>query len=271
MSKKGGIVVGILSTFKRVREPWQSSLMATLAAIRTPEPRFNLQVGQVQSYDEMFVGKPSALIAEIDLIGAAIKSGRVLVSARGGGAKTVMLGRIAKRVSKLGGLPIFLSLKEWTQAHSEKWYELDSRWARVDYLFCSLGKLNFGTSELDRPSPSLSRILIVDGLNEVDGKIAQELIYSLDEYASTAINTSVIVSDRLVRREFIRPELWSLYLVLPLSKSEVKKKIPAETVLSDDEIELLRSPYFLNAYLVSGQIAATRSEEIGKWFEHTLD
>ncbi|HZP62582.1 MAG TPA: HEAT repeat domain-containing protein [Terriglobales bacterium] len=261
-------MAGIINTLKRVREPkWQSALRATVGAIRDPEPKFNLQIGRVQSYDEMFSGIPSRLITENDLIDEALKNGRVLVSARGGGAKTVMLGRIAKRASKLNSLPILLSLKEWTQAHSEKWYGLDSRWVRIDYLLRSLGKFDFGTSELDRPSAALSRILIIDGLNEVDGKIAQELIFSLDEYASTAINTSVIVSDRLVRREFIRPELWALYLVLPLQKTEVNRQIGADAKLTDEEIELLRSPYFLNAYLLSGQIASTRSEEIGKWFE----
>ena len=261
-------MVGILKALRTIGKPeWEGSLNATIAAFRTPEPKFNLQVGRVRSYDDMFFGTSEELITENDLIGEALKNGRVLIAARGGGAKTVMLNRIAKKALKSNSLPILLSLKDWTQAHSEKWRELGSRWVQVDYLLRSLGRLNFGTSELDKLSPSVSRILIIDGLNEVDGKIAQELIFGLDEYASTAINTSVIVSDRLVRREFIRPELWALYLVLPLTKSEVMKQIPANRKLNDDQIELLRSPYFLNAYLSGGELAVTRSDEIRKWFE----
>ena len=250
--------------------PLRTHVEALLAAVPDPTPKFNIKIGSVGSYDEMFVGAPSEFISEDEMIECALKNGRVLVSGRGGGGKTVMLGRVGWRALKIGMLPVLLSLKSWTQAHSERWRSFESRLVRVDYLIRSIANLDFGTSELDNLSPRVNRILIIDGLNEVDGRIAQEMIFTLDEYASTAINTSVIVSDRLVRREFVRPERWSLYLVMPLSRSEVKRQIPKGTILTDDEIELLRSPYFLKTYLSSGQIANSRSEEIRKWFEvHT--
>lgn len=246
---------------------WRASVEALLAAVPSPTPRFNITIGSVRSYDEMFSGSPSGFVVENELIEQALKNGRVLISGRGGGGKTVMLGRVARQALKMGGLPVFLSLKSWTQANSETWRSFESRLVRVDYLIRTLANSNFGTSELDSLSPNVKRVLIVDGLNEVDGRIAQEMIFALDEYASTAISTSVIVSDRLARREFVRSGQWSLYLVMPLSISEVKKRIPKGAILTDDEINLLRSPYFLGTYLSSGKIAHSRSEEIQKWFE----
>ncbi|MCU1247037.1 MAG: hypothetical protein JWQ49_66 [Edaphobacter sp.] len=261
-------MVRFLDALRATPDPeWRASIKHTIQATSSPTPKFDVQIGSVNSYDELFAGSCSALMADSGLIQEAQNKGRVILSGRGGGAKTKILERLARRALATGSLPIFLSLESWTQAHSEMWRSSDSQLTRIDQLIQSLSNSKFGIFELDSLSPAVSRILIIDGLNEVDRGIAQELIFTLDEYASTAINTSVIVSDRLVRREFVRPERWSLYLVKPLSDSEIKKHIPKSVTLTKDEIELLRSPYFLNAYLTSGQMASTRSEEIRKWFE----
>jgi hypothetical protein len=252
---------------------WRVELEAATQMIPNPEPVFNLQVGSVDSYDDMFAGSAKTVWTEANLIEEALRCGRVLMSGRGGGAKTVLLGRLAKRSLKMGCLPVFLSLKAWTQAHSEIWKRFDSPLVRMDFLFRSLLKSSIGTAELDSLQPIVRRVIFLDGLNEVDGRTAQEFIFSLDEYASSAINTSVIVSDRLVRREFFRSDRWSLCLVLPLSNIEIERQLSrvhsrsGAATLNDDERELLRSPYFLDAYLRTGQLAGTRAEEIRKWFE----
>ena len=46
-----------------------------------------------------------------NLIREAIRCGRVLIAGRGGSAKTVFLGRLAKHCLSLDYVPIFLSLK----------------------------------------------------------------------------------------------------------------------------------------------------------------
>ena len=72
----------------------------------------------------------------------------------------------------------------------------------------------------------------------------------------------------MVRRDFIRSDRWSLALALPLSIDEIRSQLSASSLpnevknLSEDELDLLRSPYFLDAYLKSGQLADTRAQEI---------
>ena len=158
--------------------------------------------------------------------------------------------------------------------HAETWSLLDSRLMKIDYLLRVLSQLTVDISKLDALPPSTVRMLLIDGLNEVDGKAAQELIFTLDEYAATAINTSVIVSDRLVRRDFIQAERWRLCLVLPLAADEVRRQVAKrrprgthERVLSDAEWTLLTSPYFLDSYIKSGELAETRAGELRNWFK----
>jgi hypothetical protein len=267
------VTLSLQSWIRAPKPVWRVALEAETEALRNPEPAFNLEVGSVKSYNDMFSGTVTANWTEQDLIREALHCGRLLLSGRGGGAKTVLLGRLAKRSVKMGYLPIFLSLKAWTQAHSEVWNRFDSSLVRMDFLFRSLLKPGVGTAELDSLPPSVPRLILVDGLNEVDSRTAQGLIFSLDEYASTAINTSIVVSDRLVRREFISSDNWSLALALPLTDKEISRQLSRSQArarrktLTDDERELLRSPYFLDAYLNTGQLADTRAEEIRKWFK----
>jgi hypothetical protein len=169
-------------------------------------------------------------------------------------------------------------LKAWTQDCSKAWKSFESRLLQIDALVRALVRIPFGVSELDSLDPAIPRLLIVDGLNEVEGGVAQELVFSLDEYAATAINTSVIVSDRFVRRDFLKTERWALCAVQPLSRGEIAKRVQGRTApesptdLSEDQLEILSSPYFLDAFLKSGDLASTRSAELEQWFtRHALN
>ena len=52
----------------------------------------------------------------------------------------------------------------------------------MSFLFRSLLNGDVRIAELDNLQSNTPRVIFLDGLNEVDGRIAQELIFSLDGY-----------------------------------------------------------------------------------------
>jgi hypothetical protein len=262
---------GILSPS---RHGWRRSLEENINALSAPKPEFKIEIAAADSYDRMFTEEFTAKWTEDQLLDHALASGRLLLAGRGGGAKTVILEKCAKRALRRRYVPILLSMRSWTQLHAQTWFSLGSRSMKVDYLLRSLSSQVVDTAKLDALPPATVRMLLIDGLNEVDGKSAQDLIFALDEYAATAINTSVIVSDRLVRRDFIQAERWKPCIVLPLALDEVRRQVaehrfkgPHDKVLSDAEWSLLSSPYFLKSYLKTGELKETRAAELRNWFQ----
>ncbi|NYF51077.1 HEAT repeat domain-containing protein [Tunturiibacter gelidoferens] len=251
---------------------WRANLEEDVSAFEMPSPRFDLHVEFARTYDRLFELTDESLLREEELLSNAIRDGRVLLAGRGGGGKTVFLRRCAQRCLKLGYVAVFISLKFFTQQKASVWLDLQSRLAKVDFLLRSLSSAKLGIAELDSLTPSVQRVLLIDGLNEVDAKVAQELIFCLDEYAGTAISTSVVVSDRLVRREFISPHRWSLYAIQPLSLGEVRGQIKsAHKTITNDQQTLLSSPYFLDLYLANGSLGSSSAAEMEAWFvEHSI-
>ena len=88
----------------------------------------------------------------------------------------------------------------------------------------------------------------------------------------------MIVCDRLVRRDLLRPERWRLALVLPMSLNQVNAIIAADPTAaerfhgaSEAERSLLTTPYFLNAFLTGGPLADTIASQMHQYFsQHAL-
>ena len=252
---------------------WQRALNASISSFQIPSPRFDLRVTSANSYDQLFDFRDDGSLGEDQLLEKALLGGRVLVGGRGGGGKTVFLQRCAKRCILRGFLPIFLPLKVFTQKDASLWLELRSRLTKIDFMLRTLSKPQMGIAELDGLAPSISRVILVDGLNEVEGRVAQELIFCLDEYAGTAINTSIMVTDRLVRREFISADRWSLYAIRPLSSTEILGHTESlKSSITEDQRELLSSPYFLDLFLANGTLKSSSASEMEEWFtKHALN
>ena len=85
---------GILSAS---RPGWRSSLEEGIAAIASPVPEFKVEIGAAGTYDRMFTGEIAGKWTADQLLDHVLASGRLLLAGRGGGAKTVILGKCAKR------------------------------------------------------------------------------------------------------------------------------------------------------------------------------
>jgi hypothetical protein len=110
-------------------------------------------------------------------------------------------------------------------------------------------------------------------LNEVDSRTGQQIINALDEYARYALNTSIIVADRFVRREFLRPDRWTMCVVQPLTPQEIRRVLTlqfgdsrAYDEGSDSTKTLLTLPFFLNQFLTERVIAKTTAEQMHSYF-----
>ena len=131
----------MVSFLKGIRSPsrhgWRSLLEENIAAIDSPTPEFKVEIGAVDSYDRMFTGDFSAKWTEDQLLDHVLASGRLLLAGRGGGAKTVILGKCAKRALRRKYVPILLSMRSWTQMNAQTWSGLGSRSMKICLLYTS--------------------------------------------------------------------------------------------------------------------------------------
>lgn len=240
---------------------------------RLPGPPFQVLIGWSDDYDSLLASEFRHRTDRHALIDVARREGRVLLSGRGGSGKTVLMRRLVARSLQDDGLvPVFVDLKRWSGLHYEEWERrLGKPGSGVHFLIdsCSDPPVDIGTLHAARPS--LERLLVVDGLNEISAPVGQQILRALHDYVSYAVRTSVVAVDRMVRRDLPGPEPWSLAMVLPLDPDEVSrvlksagagKRRPAST-------SLLTTPYFLDWALRQGQssLQQTKADTLRLWFE----
>ncbi len=249
------------------------SLRERVEALPDPQPAFDLRVGWAADYDGLFEGRCISTGDAGSILTQAQEFGRVLVVGRGGGAKTVLLTRAAKLSFEKGLAAVFIALKDWTSADNKRWTSIENPSDRISYLFEHFSGVPLLPRDFTAFSPETGVLVVVDGLNEVNSRIGQQIVNALDEYARFALSTSVIVSDRLVRRDFLRPLRWRLGHLLSLETAQVENVVSADerarelyASASESERSLLTTPYFLNAFLQGGKLATSITDQMHQYF-----
>lgn len=223
------------------------------------KPPFALLTGWSKSYDDILSGTFVTTLREDQILKDALTTGRAILSGRGGDGKTWLLRRLHNRALAAGHVAIFIDLKQWTGGDYAEWAE----WTRdnvgdgADFLFRRFSGLGLGAIDIDRLPPKSRKIVFVDGLNEISAKVGLEILAVLDEIVASHINMSVLVADRLVRRELPNLNRWWIGSPLPLAHDEVRKHLGKDAVLSTDDIR--RSPFFLDAELRAGSGGSGRA------------
>lgn len=244
------------------------------AALRLsiPKPLFRLRLGLAKGYDEVFSGKYFGKIDALNVLSNS-PQGRFLILGRGGAAKTVTVKKIVQGCAAKGCVPVLVTLRAWSALDYQHWERASSHAQKIDYLLAHFTKTTTSTLELDAISPEQKRVLVIDGLNEVTPAIGQDIIYAADDFVRSNVGSTVILTDRLVRRSFDSSERWRLGVVLPLTTSEAVRNIKKAKykALTPYEQKLLTSPFFLNGYLEDNggfsQHPKTRSEKFQADFE----
>ncbi len=254
------------------------TLTIRVDALPDPQPPFDLIVGWSADYDKLFAGIFDKKTAIAEVLDESLASGRVLLTGRGGGAKSVILSRLAKAALAQGSLPVLVTLKEWTAPDYLDWNALSTSNERMAFLFERFGIVSMHPRDLDVIGPDVLRVVLVDGLNEVDSRVGQQVIYALDDYARFSLNTVVIVADRMSRRDFISPLRWQLSIVLPLSPQQVLSVVSHDATAKavyeaapQSAKTLLATPYFLNLFLKEKTLATSIASQVREYFErHAL-
>lgn len=224
------------------------------------EVQFSLRTGWAKDYSDLFAGTFSETVDENRILDSVLGKGRALLCGRGGDGKTWLLRRLYRQALKQGILPVLMDLRQWTGADYDKWREWTSQEIGdgADFLVRSFGQLGVGAVEIDRLPPSVHKILFVDGLNEIISTVGSQILQLLDEMVREQINLSVLVVDRLIRRDLPNAPRWSLGMVLPLTDAQVKQHLgrAADSGFGD----ILSSPFFLDAAMRYGLGATRRAE-----------
>jgi hypothetical protein len=226
---------------------------------KAPEPPFAFQIGWAKSYDDLFNGQ-FTISGEKSVLDNTLSRGRVLISGRGGSAKTILLNRMVQLAAERESLPLKINLQSWTSKEIEAWAQLaPDVSSRLGQLIKSAKIEGLDLAVYASLSPNLSKLLIVDGLNELPSTIGQQVIDTLDAAVTGQPGTKVLVSDRLVRRDLRAPHRWSLSSILPLSPAEVTRHLKGNDHLlseyrkaNDDQRSLWRSPFFFDNFLRFG-------------------
>lgn len=234
------------------REGVVASARGLLASWKTHEPVFSVLTRWSRSYDDIFGGELGATLHEDEVLDHSLSTGRAILSGRGGDGKTWLLRRLFKRAIDAGIVPVFIDLKQWTGADYDGWKEWtrDNVDAGADFLVRSFSGLSLGIIDLDRLPPNVRKIFFVDGLNEITAKVGLEILTVLDEIVAHYMNTSVIVVDRLVRRDLPSPARWWIGTPLPLTADEIRRHLPKDAAVVENDLR--SSPFFLDAALRAG-------------------
>jgi hypothetical protein len=190
-------------------------------------------------------------------VGEVRKPSRVLHSGRGVSAKTVTLLRAIRRTLESGMLPIYVDLRQWSgQAYTEWKETYKGQSERADFILRRFAIPRINPSELELSVPGIKKYLFIDSLNEVTSSVGQEIILALDDFITFNFDVSLIIADRLVRRDLPRTERWQLASTLPLEDDEIKSQLKMG-LGSTEEFDragssvktLLSTPYFLDSLL----------------------
>lgn len=237
-----------------------------------PEPEFQFEIGWCKDYTALFEGRFESETPIGDILQKAVSDGRVLVCGRGGSAKTVILDRLVRLCAGLQQLPIRIDLKLWSSADLEGWLNLPDSHSRFVKLLETAG-IGLTLPLFAGLPPDMPKVLFVDGLNELQSGIGEQIIRTLDAAVTEQLSTSVVVSDRLVRRDLRAPHRWKLCTVLPLTEDEIRKHLQSNPALlqqyeqaTDEQRKLWTSPLFLDGFLRRGEKGATRSAALGDIF-----
>jgi hypothetical protein len=214
---------------------------------------FDFKIGWATTYDKLFREEWEARSDELELTERARTRGRVLLSGRGGSGKTTILLRLHERQLKARELSAFVRVSALTVAPVEDIHSSLSEPA------LALPFLLRHSDYKDSPekfilSSASRKLIVVDGLNEASTATAERLLQACNSIASVYTGLSVIVSDRVVRRNLDEGR-WALGFVEPLESSVVARTLRQSTTATDREISelahnpILRLPFFLSAAL----------------------
>lgn len=206
----------------------------------------SLSVALCKDYSALLRGEHGDSLSHEDLLPLAAKRGRVLLSGRGASGKSTIMRRLLVDGATAGKCAIFLDLSGWDHEASEGWKQRrESAREAIDFLLRRFSSGEIDVADLDFLPARQEKLLVIDGLNETPGSVADDILAACDQAASLIVNCSVIVSDRLVRRRTNGDDRWYFAMPLDVDIEEVRKHLDVDAMHPAAQ-RLLDSPYFVD-------------------------
>jgi hypothetical protein len=211
-------------------------MAAHAAELEIPDPPFQFTIGWAEDY-------PSALTERVEqaptsdaLWERAVETGRVLLLGEGGAGKTSLMRRMWHRAHNAGLFATYVDLRRWRSELSDEWRTADDDAWRTDLLLERLGVPPTNEAELGLVELGTQALVLIDGINEVANRDAEQLLICAEYLARHHSRAGVVVTDRLVRRENVGAR-WSLARLI---RAETPDGTP------EGDTRLLRNAFFLN-------------------------
>ena len=233
------------ATEQTVRPTLQDADVSTTGEPKT-SPTFDYALLVCGSFDDLLEGRGTRVDATAALSRAST-TGALLLQARGGAGKTFTARRLLEQSVEDGATPLFANASDWLSLYSDRdeWLHLPSEsiFAAADAPFSS----------------GAPTILVLDGLNEVGSPVATQLIKMVEELAQRYPRLTIVVTDRLSRRE-LTPNAWVLATLGPVPIESIQAALMAEGVdIGHGDVTLLTNPYYLDQALKARETSSTRS------------
>ena len=210
------------------------------------KPPIDLKLGRCVDYSALLRGEYEQPSSLDDLLKWAARRGRVIICGRGASGKSVLLHRAAIRAADLGQAPFLIHLSQWDNAATQDWSAVreNPRYA-MDFLLRRFGASNHDIADAEFLQASVQKLFLLDGLNETPGSTADEILAACSEIASIIVGASVIVTDRLVRRNLSSEDRWYFAMPLPVEHDERDRLLAGKIIPTEGQV-LLGSPFFLD-------------------------
>lgn len=206
----------------------------------------SISVALCADYSALLRGEHSGPLSHKELLPLAVQRGRILLSGRGASGKSTIMRRLLLDGAEAGKTAILVDLSRWDHDASEGWKQRrESTREAIDFLLRRFSSGEIDVADLDFLPAEQEKLLIIDGLNETPGSVADDILSACDRAASLIINCSVIVSDRLVRRHTNSDDRWYFAMPLEVDIQEVRKHVDVDSIAPATK-RLLDSPYFVD-------------------------
>ena len=244
------------------------SLNARVFDSREPRVAFPYRIAWASDYGLLFRSQSEEVTAIDEILNRMGATGRVMLVGKGGSGKTTVANRLKEKAAQAGIAVTLVNLKHWSSKIHAAWDAAgEDTLARAELLLGELGTPSQSLSQIDSIEARKPKLIIVDGLNEVRSSVAEQIVGIADRLASSFINLSVILTDRLTRRNAVR-DRWQLALVLPIESGAVELALEQTIGLEGwahataGQRHLLQSPFFLNKTIEDGKLTASSTEAI---------
>lgn len=154
--------------------------------------------------------------------------------------------RLLVQASAAGWVATLVDLSRWDHGATEGWKTArESAREAMDFLLRQFGSGEIDVADLDFLPARRAKLVVVDGLNETPGNVADEILSACDQAASVIVNLSVVVSDRLVRSRTNGDDRWHFAMPLEVEFAEAQKHVDVDAIAPPAR-RLLDSPYFVD-------------------------